>query len=201
VETIDNHLREAGRLRRERTPLRDIVLMVVWLLATPDTFRSVALRFGVSPSTLYYFYSYIIEALREMAGRYISWPDQEERNHIKNTFQNATGFPNVVGCIDGTHVHVTAPVENPGPYRNRHHTHSIIVQAVVDNTLLVRDLHVGEPGSMNDSRVFRRSPLFRDILEGRRLGHDELLVGDGAYILTDFVSIQHRNLYFSSFTS
>ena len=91
-------------------------------LATPDTFRSVALRFGKSPSTLYYFYSYVIQALREMAGRYISWPDQQERQHIVETFRRATGFPGVVGAIDGTHVYVTAPVHDPAPYRNRFQT-------------------------------------------------------------------------------
>lgn len=188
VVTIEEHLRATGRLRRVRTPLRDIVLMVVWLLATPDTFRSVALRFGVQPSTLYYFYSYIILALRELAPRYIAWPDEEERQHIMETFRRATGFPYVVGSIDGTHVYVTAPVENPAAYRNRFQSYSIIVQAVVDSTLLVRDFTVGEPGSMNDNRVFRRSDLCRDILEGTRLNPDEHLVGDGAYTLTDFVS-------------
>jgi len=188
VETIETHLQETGRLRRHRTPMRDIVLMVVWMLATPDTFRSVALRFGVGPSTLYYFYSYIIQALRELSGRFISWPDQEERQHIQHSFRRATGFPGVAGCIDGTHVYVTAPVEEPAAFRNRFQCYSILVQAVVDHNLLVRDLYVGEPGSMHDRRVFRRSDLCRDILRGERLGDDEHLVGDGANLLSDFVS-------------
>ncbi|XP_034245716.1 protein ANTAGONIST OF LIKE HETEROCHROMATIN PROTEIN 1-like [Thrips palmi] len=187
VQIIEQHLEETGRLRRRRTPLRDIVLMVVWQLATPDTFRSVALRFGVTPSTLYYFYSYIIQALREMAGKYIVWPNEEERVQISETFRVATGFPGVVGSVDGTHVYVTAPVENAAAYKNRFLSHSILVQAVVDSTLLVRDFSVGEPGSMNDNRVFRRSELFRDILAGERLSQGEFLVGDGAYTLSEFV--------------
>jgi hypothetical protein len=192
VEAIENHLRETGRLIRHVTPMRDIVLMVVWMLATPDTFRSVALRFGVGPSTLYYFYSYVIQALREMAGTYIAWPDAEERQHIHETFRRATGFPGVVGCIDGTHVYVTAPVGNPAPYRNRFQTYSILVQAVVDHNLLVRDVYVGEPGSMHDRRVFRRSRLCEDILRGERLGDDEHLLGDGAYLLSNFVSYPNQ---------
>jgi hypothetical protein len=187
--TVRQHLIANGRLQRERTPFRTIMLMVIWLLATPDTFRSVALRFGVVPGTLYYFYSYVIEALRELAPQYIYWPDANERNDIKGAFFRATGFPGIVGSIDGTHVYITAPVNDAAQYRNRHQSYSLNVQAVVDNNLLVRDLHVGEPGSMHDARVFRRSSLHSDLLHGGiRLNPDEHLVGDGAYVLTDFVS-------------
>lgn len=165
--------------------------MVIWVLATPDTFRSIALRFGVVPSTLYYFYSYVIEALRELAPRYISWPDAAERQVIKERWRRATGFPEVIGSIDGTHVTITAPLDDPAQYRDRHHSYSIVVQAVVDSTLLIRDLHVGECGSMNDARVFRRSSLRQDLHFGGdlRRTQDEHLIGDGAYILTDYVSI------------
>lgn len=162
--------------------------MVIWIIATPDSFRSVALRFGVRPSTLWYFYSYIIEALREMAPRFITWPDAEERADISAAFLRATGFPSVIGCVDGTHVNITAPVRDRNNFINRHHTYSINVQAVVDNNLLVRDLHVGEPGSMQDRRVFRRSPLYSRLLQGQGITRDQHLLGDGGYTLTDFVS-------------
>lgn len=160
-------------------------------MATPDTFRSVALRFGVNPGTLYYFYSYIIQTLRELSAHYITWPSQQERDRIKNVFQRVSGFPSIVGCIDGTHVFVTKPVRYAAHYKNRYLSYSLNVQAVVDNNLLVRDLHVGEPGSMNDKRVFRRSALCRDLVLGEndRLAFEEHLLGDGGYVLTDFVSL------------
>lgn len=189
---MGNYLVETGRLKRRRTPLEDILLMVLWIMATPDTFRSVALRFGRSPGVLYYFYSYIIQALRELADRFIVWPNQEERDQIKGAFSRATNFPGVVGCIDGTHVFVTQPVRNAAQYKNRHHSYSLNVQAVVDNNLVVRDLYVGEVGSMSDDRVFRRSLLCRDIVQGAndRLNViNEHLVGDGGYTISDFVSI------------
>ncbi|KAE8739517.1 hypothetical protein FOCC_FOCC014973, partial [Frankliniella occidentalis] len=194
--TVREHLVSKNRLQRERTPFIHIMLMVTWLLATPDSFRSVALRFGVVPSTLYYFYIYIIEALRELSARYICWPNEEERVVIKNTFERATGFPGVIGCIDCTHVYITAPVQDSQQYVNRHHTYSINVQAVVDNNLLVRQLHVGEAGSTNDARVFRKSDLYRDLLHrapGIIRNVDEHLVGDGAYTLTDFMMKPFQN--------
>lgn len=188
--TIGNHLVSTGRLQRERTPLQNVVLMVVWLLATPDSFRSVSLRFGVRPSTLYYFYTYVIEALREMAHNFIVWPSEQERDVIKTTFLRATGFPGAVGCIDCTHINITAPLEDAAQYVNRHHVYSMNVQAVVDHQLLVRELHVGEVGSMNDLRVFRRSPLHGHLLQENQdiVGADEHIVGDGAYHITNFVS-------------
>lgn len=189
---MGNYLVGKGRLRRERTPLQDIMLMVLWVMATPDSFRSVSLRFGKRPSTLWYFYSYIIEALREMAPTFIRWPDAEERVVIKNYFHRSTGFPGIVGSIDCTHVYITAPVENAVSYRNRHHSFSINTQIVVDHNLLVRELHVGEVGSMNDRRVFRRSSLCHGLLqrgEDQLLSADEHILGDGGYTLTDFVSV------------
>ncbi|XP_034233348.1 protein ALP1-like [Thrips palmi] len=193
-DTLHQYLRDTGRLRRERRPFRDVVLMVLWILATPDSFRSVALRFGVSPGTLYYFYGYIIEALRELAPHYIQWPDNEDRERIRTTFEEASGFPGVVGSIDCTHVYVTAPVNDPASYRNRHHTYSHNVQVVVDCDLLVRDIHVGEVGSMNDKRVFRRSPLSESLLREEGLTPpDEHLVGDGGYTLTYYMMIPFLN--------
>ncbi|KAE8738833.1 hypothetical protein FOCC_FOCC015665 [Frankliniella occidentalis] len=63
VLAVGNNLVQRDKLKRERTPLQDIILMVVWLMATPDSFRSVVLKFGVCPSTLYLFYIHVIEAL------------------------------------------------------------------------------------------------------------------------------------------
>ncbi|KAK3924028.1 Putative nuclease [Frankliniella fusca] len=192
VQTVGNHLNEKGRMQRHRTDLQDILLMVVWVLATPDSFRSVALRFGRRPTTLWYFYSYVIMALRELAPRFIAWPTEGERRTIKEAFERASGFPGVIGSIDGTHVYISAPVEDAAHFINRHDTYSMNVQAVVDHTLLVRHLHVGEVGSMHDNRVFRRSPLLHDLLkEGneRILNDDEHLLGDGAYPLTNFMMI------------
>ncbi|KAE8739896.1 hypothetical protein FOCC_FOCC014595 [Frankliniella occidentalis] len=196
VETVSDHLVDSDKLKGDRTPSQDIMLMVVWLLATPDSFRSVSLKFGVNPGTLYYFHFYVIEALRKLSPKFIRWPDAEEREVIKATFERATGFPGIVGFIDGTHVSITAPLVDAAQYTNRHDTYSINVQAVVDSTLLVRHLHVGEVGSMHDSRVFRRSPLFKDLLTGppgQFISNDEHLVGDGAYTQCEFVMVPFRN--------
>jgi len=47
--------------------LAHVLLMVLCILATPDCFRSIALRFGKTPGVLHYHYKKIITALSEMA--------------------------------------------------------------------------------------------------------------------------------------
>ncbi|KAK3924029.1 Protein ANTAGONIST OF LIKE HETEROCHROMATIN PROTEIN 1 [Frankliniella fusca] len=201
---VFNHVVEKNRVIRKRRPFQDIMLMVVWLMATPDCFRSVGLRFGVTPSTLYYVYSYVILAVdrvqplcssqslkscSELAATQIIWSDAVERTHISQTFERATHFPGVICCIYCTHINITAKLEDARQCINRHHSYSINVQAVVDHNLLARHLHVGEVGSMNEKRVFTRSPLHHDLLHlppGLVIGPDEHLVGDSAYVVTSF---------------
>lgn len=43
-------------------------------------------------------------------------------------FKEASGFPKVIGAIDGTHIKIEAPTENPVDYINRKGYHSIQLQ-------------------------------------------------------------------------
>ncbi|KAK3907159.1 Putative nuclease [Frankliniella fusca] len=191
-QKIETHLRETGKMHREQTDFDLCLMMGLWIIMNMDTFKNTALLFGVSPGVVLYHYKYIIETLRDMAPDFIQWPSPEERQVIKDNFYHIGGYPGVVGCIDGMHSFVTAPLDEAPAYTNRHHSYSILSQAVVDDQLLVRDLYVGEPGSLHDSRMFRRSPLSSNLLENPALlAPDEHILGDGAYILTDKVIIPY----------
>lgn len=83
----------------------------------------------------------------------------------------------VVGCVDGTHVHITRPFDNEKDYVNRNNYHSINVQVMLFllfgySQILVfilflkgicnahcRFLSVNatKPGSCHDSAVFKGS--------------------------------------------
>ncbi|KAE8752340.1 hypothetical protein FOCC_FOCC000812 [Frankliniella occidentalis] len=188
LQDIGNHLIEEQRLKRERRPLSHILLMVLWILATPECFRAVALRYEACPSEVHDAYVYIIEALRELAPRFITWPNQEERVVIKANMRRISDFPGIVGIIDGCNVPISAPVEDKAAYRDYHHQYSIKMQAVCDDKLLLRDLYVGEAGSLHDARVFRRSPLCSNLLEDPNiLSEGEHIIGDSAYMLLNQV--------------
>ena len=165
--------------------LAHVLLMALWLLATPDCFRSVALRFGKTPGVLHYHYLNITNTLANMSESYIKWPNQYERAVVAQSVQRRTGMPEVVGAIDGCYIKIDTPSVDAGRYYNRHHDHSIVLQAVADETLLFRDIYVGQPGSAHDSRVFRRSPLCSEILQNEHhyFSDGQHILGDGAYTL------------------
>lgn len=54
---------------------------------------------------------------------------------IKAVFEEG-GFPGVVGVIDGTHVSICVPIEEPDAYINRKKFYSIQVQ-VKENTIVI----------------------------------------------------------------
>ena len=179
---IGLHMRNTRKNIRSRTPLDLCILMGIWPLFNPDTFRSTGLHFGKKKNGIHYHYSYIIEMLREMAPNYIKWPDAREKERIKASFEAQYGYLGVVGCIDGVNIEITAPLEDPQQFVNRHDQYSMLVQAVCDDKLLYQDVYVGEAGSIGDARNFERSPLSSNLLTSPdMLSDDEHIIGDGAY--------------------
>ncbi|KAL6476269.1 hypothetical protein MHYP_G00147680 [Metynnis hypsauchen] len=70
-------------------------------------------------------------ALKRLVPSFVVFPGHKPVVDIKEEFYNIAGFPRVIGCIDGTHIPITAPSEHEGDYVNRKSIHSINVQ---DNT-------------------------------------------------------------------
>lgn len=190
--TVGEHLRGQGKLTRLQTPLDLCLLYTLWIMAHPDTFVSTAAQFGKAPSSIFHHYSFIIQALAELADRFIRWPSAAERTHIRYEFESVYGYPGVVGAIDGTFLVITAPLEQKQSYVTRHHNYAIILQAVCDHNLLYRDVYYGQPGSVGDLRTFERSPLHETLLRCPYvMDDDEHILGDGAYPLTKHVSLVH----------
>ncbi|XP_028457689.1 putative nuclease HARBI1 [Perca flavescens] len=84
---------------------------------------------------------------------------------IKEEFHTIAGFPNVIGCIDGTHIPITAPSENEADYVNRKSIHSINVQIICDAAYLITNVEAKWPGSVHDSRIYGE---FEGLLLGDR---------------------------------
>ncbi|XP_034239532.1 uncharacterized protein LOC117644302 [Thrips palmi] len=194
VVIVGNHMRETGRLQRQRTRVDLILMMALWPMFNQDTFRSTGLHFGKKRYVIHYHYRYIIEILCELADRFIKWPDEVERAQIQAYYEDVWGYIGAVGCIDGVLIQITKPLENPQNYVDRHHQYSILVQAVCDHQLLYRDVYVGNPGAIGDVRNFDNSPLSRNLLTNPdMLSEGQHLLGDGAYILTDKLLIPYAD--------
>lgn len=96
---------------------------------------------------------------------YVKWPNPETYETISRLFElRSHGFPNVIGAIDGCHIPCKQLINNAIDYYNWKDFHSIILQGVCDNKARFIDIYVGMPGRMHDARVFRNSPLYRDLI-------------------------------------
>ena len=73
-------------------------------------------------------------ALAQKQNEFISWPSPAtELQEVKRGFYDKGGFPGVIGCVDGTHVRIQAPIANANDFVNRKGFHSINVQAVCNH--------------------------------------------------------------------
>jgi hypothetical protein len=135
--------------------------MAVWFLANQEVFRSVGNLFGMpSKGTAHYCIMEILHILADnMRSDYIRWPNKQQQYLIAEDFSQRYGFPNVVGCIDGTHVPVKAPSNDRENYVNRKGFPSVNVMAVCDNKMRFTDVFADRAGSVHDARVLRVSPL------------------------------------------
>ncbi|KAK3911604.1 Protein ANTAGONIST OF LIKE HETEROCHROMATIN PROTEIN 1 [Frankliniella fusca] len=173
---VGDHLDQMGRMVQPRTPLDLKLMMSLWIMATQETFQSEAVKFSVpSRGTVHYHYVSIIHALREMAPKYIQWPNMFERDNIKAYFERRYFYLGVVGCIDCSHIFITAPLIQPKRYVNRFQKYSVHLQAVCDHRRVFRDIYIGKPGSVNDSRVLQWSPLGHSLLHDNDNGQHQPL--------------------------
>lgn len=98
-------------------------------------------------------------------------------------FERKAGIPGVIGAIDCTHIKINAPSVSKESYFDRNHSYSIILQAVVDADKKFTSVFCGEPGSIHDSRVLRRSSLFSEAERNTEslFPRSTFLLGDSAY--------------------
>ena len=85
----------------------------------------------------------------------------------KNKFHLLGGFPNVIGCIDCTHIPIKSPGGDNGEvFRNRKGWMSLNVQVVGGPNYEIQDIVIRWPGSAHDSRIFDNSSLKIKLEEG-----------------------------------
>ena len=111
--------------------------------------------------------------------------------------QNGKWFNLLVPAIDGCHIPVRPPALNHTDYYNRKGWYSVILQAVVDDKYLFRDVMVGWPGSVHDARVLSKSQLYRKVVGKEVLNTSSctingmnvlpFLLGDSAYPLSQWL--------------
>ena len=129
--------------------------------------------------------------------KYISFPTGDKLQEVMDRFRTKWEIPQCAGAIDGSHIPVKPPALNHTDYYNRKGYYSVVLQAVVDDEYLFRDVMVGWPGSVHDARVFANSSVYhkanqKEILNTNRVrirGIDiyPFIVADSAYPLKSWL--------------
>ena len=119
----------------------------------------------------------------------LRFPQTDEELHtVADAFYRKTGFPGIVGCIDGSYIPLGyTPHED---YINRKNTSSVILQAVCDNRMVFTSVYSGWPGRVHDSRVYRTSQLCLTVLPN--LPVDYHILGDAAYSISKYLLTPYK---------
>ena len=129
----------------------------------------------------------------------IKFPETKEEVSTEiSAFLQRFGFPQVIGCIDGTHIPIKQPVENAHDYFSYKQTYSINCQAICNAFGQFTNVEVKWPGSLHDARVFSNCDVqkrfsdgkldlfYKELLPGEECV-PQLLLGDPAYPLLPYV--------------
>ncbi|XP_046395734.1 putative nuclease HARBI1 [Ischnura elegans] len=120
-------------------------------------------------------------ALTTLAKKYLVWPTGEAAVGVIDGFARSSGFPGVIGAIDGTHIEIPAPSESAAAYVNRKGYHSIHLQAVCNREAVFTHCYAGNVGSVHDARVFRLSAVYNFLNDQTKFPNDSHIIGDAAY--------------------
>ncbi|CAG2232254.1 HARBI1 [Mytilus edulis] len=121
----------------------------------------------------------VTNALLDVKDNFIQWPkDINSKNRMKCGFHRQMNFPNVLGCIDCTHIKIQGPSEDEAAFVNRKGFHSVNVQAVCDYEGKFTNISANWPGSTHDSHIFNTSNLCHYLETNNRGLADGLILGD-----------------------
>ena len=173
--------------------------LTLYFLKDQGSLSMTANAFGIGFCTVSVIVRKVCDVIATVLGtKYIKLPatEQEMKDLLKG-MENKYGFPQAFGCVDGTHIAISQPTENPHDYFSYKQKYTLNTQAVCDWRGLFIDVEVKWPGSVHDGRVFANSRINR-LLKEEKLpmlykeilpGHDKVpvtLLGDPAYPLLPY---------------
>ena len=120
------------RATNQAFPVKTKVLAALRVLATGGFQYLCGNAEGMSQSSVCRHFHAVIEALVGKLEQFVAFrSDPVTLRRVAKGFFSIAGFPNVVGCIDGTHIPIFRPEVDPEHYVNRKGYHSINVQVTI----------------------------------------------------------------------
>ncbi|KDP29866.1 hypothetical protein JCGZ_18441 [Jatropha curcas] len=172
--------------------LNDQVAIALRRLSSGESLSNIGDAFGINQSTVSHLTWRFVEAMEERGLDHLRWPSsQTEMEEVKSKFEKLHGLPNCCGVIDTTHIVMTlsAVDHSNDVWIDREKNHSMVLQAIVDPDMRIRDVIVGYPGSLSDALVLQNSSFYKLSEEGKRLNGKKIKLMEGAelgeYIIGD----------------
>ncbi|KAB5553829.1 hypothetical protein PHYPO_G00043210 [Pangasianodon hypophthalmus] len=146
---------------RPAIPLEMRVAIALYKLGGCGEYRSIAYRFGVHKTTVMKFvYMFCKGMVNQAIRHFIKVPSLQEACAIAERFESKFCVPQVIGCVDVTHIPVLAPSDGYMNFLNRKGWTSYVLQGVVDDTYCFWSASCKVPGGAHDATVFKQSQLF-----------------------------------------
>ncbi|XP_024527583.1 protein ALP1-like [Selaginella moellendorffii] len=162
--------------------LRRRVAMLLWRLLHGGREHAIAKIFFCDQSTVNKIVHKGLGIIaKHWTDAYIGWPTGDRARDIAAKFELETGFPSVIGAVDGSHIPITTPSIDRSNYYNDKSFHSMILMGAVDQDGFFLEIDAGLCGSLHDSQALASSRIARRAGEGLIDQQGYHLVGDSAF--------------------
>ncbi|KAH7981125.1 hypothetical protein HPB49_021773 [Dermacentor silvarum] len=151
----------------------------LWYAANKASMREVSVLFDTAESTKLVITNRVLDFMCSIAPEVIYFSSNKEA--VARELEKVAGFPNVLGCIDGTYIPIRCPNNKlRSTYTNRHDQVSIAMQGICYSNGRFEDVFTGTPSKIHDARVLRLSTVNEDMPTICQINQYHIL-GDAAY--------------------
>ena len=157
--------------------VNQFLMTLVWIRTYP-TYATLSVLFDLPITTIHTIVHEIWPLILQQLGDEISWPSHAEWEEIR---EEGCILAGVVGAIDGTSFEIEIPEIDQQLYYSGHRKyHCFHCQVIIDNNKVIRYLHSGFQGHMNDAQCYRNMPAVGYNKE-YHLPRDAWLLADSIY--------------------
>jgi hypothetical protein len=138
--------------------------------------------YGIAECMVSYIIREFLKAVKKhLLKVLVGFPCELQFKVLAFQFEALHGIPYIVGAIDGSLIHVLAPVIGREDYYCPKSFHSAILQGIVDVNCKFWDFEFGWVGSLYNWSVFQVTKVGRTFMEGKYMPYK--LIGDAAYLV------------------